>query len=151
MTRKAKPRTEPQLSAADRAALELALETARKLSPADRQQIDTMLKERSWREVAVFASHSAQEHSLRLQPWECWPPCKVEVGDTDEPGLEHRSIRKSAALLRRMLALGISRWHPDPVGAIEAAEAERTLRPSSEVSKAGDTDVESVAGEEPRI
>jgi hypothetical protein len=29
--------------------------------------------------------------------------------------------------LRRMLALGISRWHPDPLAAIEAAEAERAV------------------------
>jgi len=52
-------------------------------------------------------------------------PCMVEPDDSDEPGQEHRSIGKSAALLRQMLACGVSRWHPDPVGAIEAAEAAR--------------------------
>jgi hypothetical protein len=123
MTRaKAKPTTEPQLSAADRAALELAIETARKHSRADRAQIDDKLRTEPWLTVAMFAAHECQEWSLDLQPWECWPPCAVEVDDDDAPGLEHRGIRKSAALLRHMLALGISRWHPDPVAAIEAAE-----------------------------
>jgi hypothetical protein len=111
------------LTLADRAALTLAIATARKHSPADREQIDDKLTRESWIEVATFAAHECQEWSLRLRPWQCWPPCTVEIDDVDEPGLEYRGISASAALLRQMLALGISKWHPDPLTAIEAAEA----------------------------
>jgi hypothetical protein len=73
----------------------------------------------------IDASHICQTLKLNLRPWECWPPCAVAVGETDAPGLEHRGISKSAALLRKMLSLGISRWHPDPLKAIEQAGRER--------------------------
>ena len=109
----------------DRQALTLAIETARKQSAADQQQIDDKLTREPWFAAAVFAAHECQERALRLKPWQCWPPCAVGVDDVDTPGFEHRGVRSSAALLRRMLALGISRWHPDPLAAIEAAEAER--------------------------
>jgi hypothetical protein len=119
------------LTEGDRQALTLAIETARKHSPADQQQIDGKLESEPWFTVAVFAAHGCQETALNLAPWQCWPPCAVEVDDDDDaPGLEHRGIRKSAVLLRRMLALGVSRWHPDPLAAIEATEAERMLRMS---------------------
>jgi hypothetical protein len=114
----------------DRQALTLAIETARKQSAADQQQIDDKLSREPWLAVAVFAAHGCQERALRLKPWQCWPPCALEPDDVDTPGLEHRAIRRSAALLRRMLALGISRWHPDPIAAIERAEAEASAGPS---------------------
>jgi hypothetical protein len=111
-----------ELRDGDRQALELAIAIGRTLRP---DLIDRYLAEKTWLEAATDASRICQETRLNLRPWECWPPCEVEVDSTDEPGLEHRGIRNAAALLRRMLALGISRWHPDPVAAIEAAEAER--------------------------
>jgi hypothetical protein len=36
---------------------------------------------------------------------------------------DHRGEHRAAGLLQRMLALGIWRFEPDPVGAIERAEA----------------------------
>ena len=129
---KAGPSDERGLTETDRLALTLAIETARKLSPADRVQIDDKLGREPWFTVAKFAAHSCQETALRLPPWQCWPPCAVEVDDDDEPGLERRGIRNSAALLRRMSTLGISRWHPDPVAAIETAEAERAAASARE-------------------
>lgn len=113
------------LTDADRQALTLAIKTARKHSPADRQQIDDRLTREPWLTVAIFAAHGCQERALRLRPWQCWPPCAVEPNEVDLRGCEHRGIGSSAALLRRMLAAGVSRWHPDPVAAIEAAETER--------------------------
>jgi len=113
------------LSDADRAALTLAIEIVRNESAGRRAQIDDKLQSEPWFEVAAFCAYGAQSAALALKPWECWPPCMVEPDDSDEPGQEHRSIGKSAALLRQMLACGVSRWHPDPVGAIEAAEAAR--------------------------
>jgi hypothetical protein len=116
---------DPLLSDADKAALELAIEIDRKRSPGDRQQIDDMLRERPWVEAATFAAHRCQETALHLKPWQCWPPCAVAVGETDTPGLEHRGISKSAALLRRMLAAGLSRFEPDPLNALARGEAKR--------------------------
>ena len=113
---------EPPLSDIDRQALELAIVIGRTLRP---DLIDRYLAEKPWLEAAIDASHICQETKLNLRPWQCWPPCAVDVDDNDKPGLEHRGIRNSAALLRKMLSLGISRWHPDPIAAIEAAEAER--------------------------
>lgn len=121
------------LTEADRQALMLAIETARKHSPADRQQIDDKLTRREpWFDVAVFAAQECQEWSLRLKPWQAWPPCAVEPDDVDEPGFEHRGIGRSAALLRRMLSAGVSRFHPDPVGAIEAIEAASEKAPQAD-------------------
>jgi hypothetical protein len=113
---------EPQLTDNDRQALELAIEIGRTLRP---DLIDYHLAEKPWLEAAIGASHICQTSKLHLRPWECWPPCAVEVGETDAPGLEHRGISKSAALLRKMLSLRISRYHPDPLKAIERVERER--------------------------
>jgi hypothetical protein len=99
----------------DREALERAIAIERARDKASRQQIDEKLKTEPWLKVAVFCAQHCQEISLHLKPWECWPPCVVSVDDVDEPGLEHRGITKSAALLRRMLAAGRSRYEPDPL------------------------------------
>jgi hypothetical protein len=117
--------TAADLSDVDREALTLAIKVVRNESAASREQIDDKLLSEPWFEVATFCAYGAQSAALALKPWECWPPCTVEPDDTDEPGLEHRSIGKSAALLRRMLACGVSRWDPDPLAAINAAKVGR--------------------------
>jgi hypothetical protein len=128
MTRKtaATPQTAP-LSALDRRALERAIEIDRERSAACRAQIDDKLRSEPWLEVAQFAAHRCQEIALHLAPWECWPPAAVAV-DVDEPGFAHRGISQSAALLKRMLKAGLSRYEPDPLAAIEAVEARRDGR-----------------------
>jgi hypothetical protein len=113
--------TEP-LSDLDREALERALAIDRKRDAACRQQIEERLGAEPWFEVARLAAQRCQETSLHLRPWECWPPCAVAVDDVDEPGYEHRGIRQSAELLRRMLAIGLSRFEPDPESALRRAE-----------------------------
>ena len=126
MTRRttAKPQTgEPRDR--DRQALELAVKTYRARGKARSERIDEMIAEDGWLEAAKVAARCCQVDALHLQPWEWWPPWVVEVDEVDEPGYETRGIRQSAALLRRMLSLNISRFHPDPLAAIEAAEAKR--------------------------
>jgi hypothetical protein len=113
---------EPPLSDIDRQALELAIVIGRTLRP---DLIDRYLAEKPWLEAAIDASHICQQTKLNLRPWECWPPCAVEVGETDAPGLEHRGISKSAALLARLLAAGLSRYEPDPVNALARVAAGR--------------------------
>jgi hypothetical protein len=97
----------------DQEALQLAIEQCRKQDSSRNAQITTMLSERPWQEVAEFAVYSCQMINLKLKPWE-FPPCWVEPAD--------REHRQAAKLLREMLALGISRFHPDPLTAITEAK-----------------------------
>ena len=75
-----------------------------------------MLKDRSWEDVAMFASFSCQMTSLRLKPWQT-PPCHVV--DEHEPRVGEEM---GAKLLRKMLKNNISRWHPAPIEALAASE-----------------------------
>jgi hypothetical protein len=116
------------LSPTDRAALTLAIEVTRNESSARRQQIDSFLQKRSWIAVATFCASCAQSRSLRIDPWQP-APCNVGNMEAALNGMmpdEPRCGYRAAALLRqRMERCGVSRWHPDPVAACEAAEVER--------------------------
>jgi hypothetical protein len=94
----------------DRAALKLAMEHASK-EPARAAQLRSKLRDESWTAVARFAAYVCQGESLHLFPWES-PPCWADEGDNDT----------AAKLLRQMLDLGISRWHPSPMDAIAEAK-----------------------------
>ena len=93
------------------------------------EQIKEKLREESWEEVAIFCAECCQERSLHLKPWQI-PPCTIENPDdpnagalrSDYPGLASDGRREAAALLKRMLAAGISRFHPDPLAALDEAE-----------------------------
>jgi hypothetical protein len=103
----------------DRAALMLALEQARE--DADHAtQIATKLDEDGWQEAAEFAAYCCQSRALRLRPWE-EPPLVVDEHD------EHERDADAQKLLREMLALGVSRYDPDPVAAIEAAKQRKAV------------------------
>ena len=95
----------------DRDALRLAVALARNEDTGRAAQIDSMLKDESWTSVAKFAAYVCQGRSLHLAPWES-PPCWADADDSDT----------AAKLLRQMLDLGISRWYPDPMAAIEEAK-----------------------------
>jgi hypothetical protein len=108
----------------DRAALQLALKMMRR-DPMRAKQLDDMLAAgRSWQEVAEFASYSMQFRTLRLKPWEV-PP--IDADDT--PGGEaldrfgYFTNPTAVALLKRMKRAGVSRWHLDPMAALEAEAA----------------------------
>jgi hypothetical protein len=107
----------------DREALRRAVEVASAQSEARRQQIEEMLKERDWEEVALFAAYSAQNHALSLRPWQT-PPC--EVYDIDEalrqPRDDQRGEHRAAVLLQRLQDAGLSRFEPDPIGALERVQ-----------------------------
>ena len=101
------------MNTVDQAALELAMRIARR-DPATRVQLDDMLKDEDWRSVAEFAAYHCQYQALHLKPWEL-PPCWV---DEDDPNERDKAAR---VLLSRMLAAGVSRYHPDPLVALGAA------------------------------
>ena len=99
------------LDETDRMALEAALEAARSESPERYEQIDEMHKTRDRREVLEFCSYVAQINALHLKPWQS-PPCHGNIDGNEE----------CDRLLRQMLDLGTSGYHPDPLAAIKRAE-----------------------------
>jgi hypothetical protein len=82
-----------------------------------------MLARESFEEVGKFAAYSMQCDTLRLRPWQ-YPPCWVRP-DVDYSSADDETHGRPAAatLLRKMLAAGVSRYHPDPIRAIEEATA----------------------------
>jgi hypothetical protein len=118
----------------DDAVLALAIETARASSKEAREQIDDFLngvrkegfpdewavEPRPWREVAEFAAYGCQMRALNLRPADC-PPCWA-YDDIERPAGSafNQSIAAARALAGRMLAAGISIFHPDPLAALAA-------------------------------
>src|SRR5262245_15434009 len=112
----------------DRAALKLAIAAC---TEGDATELRDLIKSRdgSWEEAAKFSARCMQARHLKLKPWEVPPARIVNPDDPDEgfyhpdqPGTASDGRVQAAALLRRMLALGVSKWHPDPLAAIEEAE-----------------------------
>ncbi|MGE5166402.1 MAG: hypothetical protein ACM3IH_20590 [Sphingobacteriales bacterium] len=97
----------------DLEALQAAMEAARGERPERAAQLDSMLKDRSWTEVAEFAAYCAQIRSLRLKPWQS-PPCAVLDGEENT---------EAGKLLAQILEHNVSMYHPDPLAAIAAAKA----------------------------
>ena len=97
----------------DRTALMQCLARCRAESAVQAQQIDAMLKDDGWAEAATFAAYHCQSDSLHLLPLES-PPC---WGDSP-----HHPDPAANKLLQRMLAAGVSRWHPDPMAALAEAK-----------------------------
>ena len=111
----------------DSEALQLCIDQTR-ADAGRREQLDSMLKDRSLAEVATFAAYHQQMRNLRLKPWE-FPPCWV--GDIDEalripPARDDHRKRDAAQLLQKMLDADISCYHPDPVTALAAAGKKET-------------------------
>jgi hypothetical protein len=104
------------LDPADLAALRLAFAQSRASSKAQARQLDWMAKERSWQDAAEFAAFDRQIDNMGLRPWET-PPCCV--ADENEPRVGEEVAAK---ILRCMLKAGVSRWHPNPLAALEASE-----------------------------
>lgn len=116
------------MKAHDRAALQLAINLTRRESAERRRQIDDMLRHDDWFAAATFAAYHCRVRALRLKPWET-PP--LYVVDPDDPnagpcrGTVSNNWPAAARLVKQMQALGISKFHPDPIAAIEAAARAR--------------------------
>jgi hypothetical protein len=70
-----------------------------------------MLAHEPWEDVAKFAAACAQSRALKLLPWEM-PPCGGDSKHHPDP----------AAHRQQMLDAGVSRWHPDPMQALEKVQ-----------------------------
>ena len=103
-------------------ALELAVQQCR-ADPVHTEQIADKLRNEDWETVAEFCSYSCQMNSLNLKPWEI-SPCEIDnPDDPDDLPRPYEGRYEAADLLKRMLAAGVSKFHPDPLAAIEAASA----------------------------
>lgn len=76
-------------------------------------------------EVAMFCSYHRQIDTLRLDASQD-PPCEIDDPDAELRQPNFRGNHDAARLLKRMLKLGISRYEPDPMTAIEQATKRRT-------------------------
>ena len=114
------------LPPADKAALERAIELYRAGSPTQRKTIDVLFaRGDSWENIARYAAFHMQVTNLHLPPWQ---PAPCDIGNRNMAAVltetdEQRGYRAAALLRARMERCGVSRWHPSPVAACEAAEA----------------------------
>ncbi len=103
--------------AADRAALEHALELYRAQSAAQRATIDSLVaRGDNWEEIAQFAAFHMQVSVLGLPPWQP-PPCNIGPSNMATALAEpdpQRGYRAAALLRQRMLRCGVSQWEMGP-------------------------------------
>lgn len=113
-----------ELDEVDLDALQRAMDLARR-DPDRAGQLEEMLKDRPWDDVAKFAAYVVQGQSLRLRLWES-PPCHGYIRSPDGRG-GFKTVRddKAGALADRLLAAGLSIYEPEPVAALERAEKSR--------------------------
>jgi hypothetical protein len=79
--------------------------------PGRARELAGLMQQRGWRVAAKIAAFDCQCRALDLAPWQM-PPCAGRARHDKSP---------AGRLLRRMIKRGISRWHPDPLRAIEQA------------------------------
>jgi hypothetical protein len=96
----------------DEMALRQCIEIYMAQGDSHRKHVDEMVADQGWLVAAMFCCCRAQYDALHLKPWQ-EPVCSVDEDDPNE-----RS-KDAQAMLRRMLAAGVSRFHPDPVAALE--------------------------------
>jgi hypothetical protein len=110
----------------DRAAMKLAIEQMRKESAESRARVDRVLREEGFESAGYTAAYHLQSRALRLRPWQAAPVyTDVEIAPDCCGGRP-----EEVALLKRMLSLGVSQFHPDPLRAI--AEAARAIEAKAE-------------------
>lgn len=112
-----------KLTPTDMAALELALELMR-AEPDRAEQIEWKLANEGWESAARFAAYHRQCAALNLgsetAPCDIDDPAAALKGPNDVSW--HWGEHKAARLVIKMRAHGVSRFDPDPLGAIEAAK-----------------------------
>ena len=91
--------------------------------PLRTEQVESMLDD-GWLEAAPFFSYASQCDTLGL----CAEiaPCQIDDPDATLAGPNDDAwcwgAHEGARLLRQMPALGVSKYHPDPLKAIEHAK-----------------------------
>ena len=107
------------MNAIDRAALQAAIEMMRNESRASADQIDARLSREDFQQAAEFAAYHCQCKTLRLKPWQPPPMCVQPNPDPGAPDDGIMGWKRAETLLMRMLAAGLSKYEPDPLGALD--------------------------------
>ena len=119
------------MTESDKIALELAMVRASELEPGRGEQLDSKLAEEGWEATARFAAVCCQSRTLNLQPWEMSPAQIDDPYDRIDLFLRdpfgYAGYFVAARLLRQMLQVGVSKWHPDPIRAIEEAKHRKAV------------------------
>ena len=111
----------------DRAAMKLAIAQMRAESAAARERVERVLRVEGFESAAQTAAYHCQFRALRLKPWMCPPAWAADEIDARPNTFGNRP--DEVALLKRMLAAGLSRFHPDPMRALAEAEAKANPEP----------------------
>ena len=115
-----------RLSRVDREALDRALAMDHDRNPTRDTPINSRLEPERWYEAAHSAAYACQCAALRPKPWQPVPANEyVTVTDDDSEYGPVMGRGAAAELRRRLLAAGLSRFEPDPLGALVRVEAER--------------------------
>jgi hypothetical protein len=97
----------------DHDALTRCLDVAMR-DPLCRTQFADKQRANGWEEAAQAAAYHCQIEALNLKPRQ-EPPCVADEDDPDERD------KQAQALLRRLLAAGLSRYEPNPLKALSKA------------------------------
>ncbi len=122
--------TTTNLTTTDRQALQRAITLTLAEPDASRiEQVQSMLRERDWLQVAEFCSYHRQCMDLELKPWE-WTPCWLgedleQLEDIIARGPQHNQHFVAATVLKQMLAAGLSKYDPTPRDSVGAPSGGR--------------------------
>jgi hypothetical protein len=116
----------------DRDALQRAFATARKDSKQLKWTDGRLAAGQDWESVARSCACHCQSVALDLMPWQMPPISYFNANDPDsalrQPYGDPRGAREAVEILHKLLALGLSRYEPHPLQAIQQAEARRTAK-----------------------
>jgi hypothetical protein len=120
-----------RLSKVDREALQRAIEMVRAEGSNEMRWIDDHLRTNGFFDAGRLASYHRQYRALQLKPWQSPPIWIDDVSATLKEPPDSKDRHRAAKLLQRLLAAGLSRYEPDPLTALERAEAERKPEPDA--------------------
>jgi hypothetical protein len=103
----------------------------------------------------MFAAACCQRQALLLKPWQI-PPCRIRDPDQPDRSRDRRygeidGRYDAARLLRQMYDLGISRWHPDPLAAIEERLAAIEKKEEGPLAPMEETEISRFFNFHPRV
>jgi hypothetical protein len=111
----------------DRAAMRASIAVAKRNNQC-RDRVEQKLKTEGFEAAGRYAASCVQYAALKLKPWQV-PP--ADIGDGVSPHPYAGNTPAEVNLRKRMAALRISYFVPDPVAAIQEAEAAKKAKPKA--------------------
>ena len=110
----------PTIADVDKDAYERAIAWLRANGyPADIKRLDEIIQNEGFEAAGQNASYHAQYRTLNLKPWQCIP-ADAKTTDPNEVADCYGWRAAEVTLRARFEAAGLSRWEPDPAGALRA-------------------------------